>query len=119
VGSLKPSHGIAHAPEGVGSVIGPELAGAGIFLLGAVCGRYMPARRRHPKPKPDPKPICGCEHHLSYHDPETGHSAGTHRVQAPRPNYDTPAHYLQRPCTCKQYSGPQPMPEFYALEIQP
>lgn len=45
------------------------LAGGALVAAGYLIGRYMPGRRRTPKP---PQPICGCGHELAYHDPERG-----------------------------------------------
>jgi hypothetical protein len=82
------------------------LTGGGLFLLGAIFGRYLPGRRKGPKL---PKPVCGCEHNLSFHDPRTGACHGKiYRGGG-----------LYASCTCKQYSGPQPLPVIFAPEISP
>jgi hypothetical protein len=76
------------------------LEGAGILLSGMLAGRFWPARRKGPRP---PKPVCGCRHHASYHEAGTG-----------------PCHFNEHYagyCRCRQYTGPQPLPEFYAPEI--
>lgn len=89
-------------------------------VIGVLLGRFLPNRRKGPKPKPDPKPVCGCKHHHSYHDPQTGQCHGTMRGKAIKFNdYASrdPVAWEQVPCTCRQYSGPQPMPEFYAPEL--
>ncbi len=86
-------------------MIGGMLAGALIFAAGALAGRFLPARRRGPKPA---EPFCGCEHHISYHDPKTAECHGDG-------NYIGNGRYSR--CTCRRYSGPQPLPEFYAPEI--
>lgn len=80
------------------------LAGAGIFALGAVFGRFVPGRRKGPKPA---KPVCGCEHAASYHDPQTR--------ECHKDVYQSNGRYVR--CRCRQYTGPEPMPEYYAPEI--
>ena len=71
-----------------------------IALAGVLIGRFLPNRRKRNDLKPI-KPICGCKHHLSYHDPATGRCR----------NGDWGG------CACRQYSGPQPLPEYFAPEM--
>jgi hypothetical protein len=95
------------------------IEGALIALAGVLIGRFLPGRRRHPKPPkpaPPPKPVCGCTHHFAMHDPQSKACHGT--VKTPEFNragghvgYTYPA------CACRQYVGPVPMPEFFASEI--
>jgi len=87
---------------------------AAVALAGVLIGRFLPDRRKGPEP---PEPFCGCGHHHSYHDPETG--ACNAGVQVPS-RYDddgivTARRYVT--CACRQYSGPQPMPEFFAPAV--
>src|SRR5690348_9125161 len=98
------------------------LAGGGLVFLGMCIGRFMPARRRGPKtPKPS-LPICGCDHHLSMHDPKTGECnekvPGTRvpvRDEKGKPVKDNWGEVIFTTegvsCPCKQYTGPQPLPE--------
>lgn len=101
------------------------LIGAGVFLWGFITGRYWPARRKGPKPV---KPLCGCGHHHSYHDPKTGECHATKsaaevpiRDEKGRPVRDrwgdVQTTRERGPCGCRHYSGPQPLPEFFAEEI--
>lgn len=92
----------------------PELMllGAAIFAVGALFGRLMPARRKHPKPPKPPEPICGCKHHHSFHDPKTGKCSAL--MYVPSTMMQDSRHI---PCTCRQYSGPVPLSEVYAPEI--
>lgn len=56
-------------------------------------------RRRYLESLQEPKPICGCKHHASFHDDEGCHHIGTD-------------HYGNRDkneCGCKRYIGPQPL----------
>lgn len=80
-------------------------------IVGVLLGRFLPNRRKGPKPAKPVEPVCGCDHHHSYHDPGTGKCHGRKEIGYWSSQY----HYEN--CTCRQYSGPQPMPEFYAPEI--
>lgn len=91
------------------------ITGALILAIGILAGwllRSLPARRNGPKPASLPGPVCGCEHHHSFHDPATGQCHNLTRVPGTmsRDSYHTP-------CKCRQYSGPVPLPEYYAPEI--
>jgi hypothetical protein len=94
------------------------LLGAVIFVVGALCGRFWPARRRTPKPVPPPRPFCGCGHHHGFHDPKTGECHGLMNGNPLQyDSWDAPTAYEQIPCTCRQYSGPVPLPEYVAQEL--
>ena len=88
------------------------IIGPAIFAAGMLTGRFWPARRKGPKPPKPVQPICGCEHDLSFHDPETGECHALMRVPSTmsRDSYHTD-------CTCRRYNGPEPLPEYYAPEI--
>jgi hypothetical protein len=49
-------------------------------------------------PPPDPQPICGCTHHLSFHNPGTSACAVDD-------------------CRCQQYVGPEPLGHIMALPL--
>jgi hypothetical protein len=91
------------------------LEGAIILLagiaIGAVLGR-LPARRKDPKPV---EAVCGCTHHHSMHDPETG--ACNAEVQVAKYNSGQWAGYEHKPCACRRYSGPEPLPAYFAPGI--
>jgi hypothetical protein len=86
------------------------LEGALTLLAGIAIGwllRSLPARRKDPKPV---EAVCGCTHHHSMHDPETGKcNAAVNAGDWTGKDY--------RPCACRRYSGPEPMPTYYAPEI--
>jgi hypothetical protein len=86
---------------------------AAVALIGVLVGRLLPNRRKGPK---DVKPICGCGHHHSYHDPATSkcnHGSMQHVGWEKNGN----SKYEKWTCVCRQYSGPVPMPEFFAPEM--
>lgn len=85
--------------------------GTVIALTGVLVGRFLPARRKRSGLK-DVKPVCGCGHHQSFHDPNTG---GCHSMMRVPNSMSRDSYYTT--CTCRQYSGPEPLPEVYAPEI--
>ncbi len=92
------------------------LEGAVIALVSVLIGRFMPGRRRATKPPRPPEPICGCTHHHSFHEPATGICRGVNR-HTKYSNGGSNLGIHSFPCTCQQYSGPTPLPEFFATEI--
>lgn len=84
---------------------------AGI-LLGIGLGR-LPARRKSPKPV---LAVCGCTHHHSMHDPETGKCNAAVAVTAYN-EYGGAAGKEYASCACLRYSGPEPLPAYIATEI--
>jgi hypothetical protein len=104
------------------------LIGALIFALGAVFGRVMPSRKRGPKPPKPVQPICGCTHHYSLHDPKAGECHGAAdagraavRDQHGKPVKDSWGEVVftreHGRCGCRRYTGPLPLPEYFAPEI--
>lgn len=88
-------------------------------VIGVLLGRFLPSRRRKtPEPRKSPEPICGCDHHHGFHDSKTGECHGQVDGNPVKYNeYGRPMAYEQVRCSCRQYSGPVPIPEFYAPEI--
>lgn len=88
-----------------------------IAIVGILVGRFLPGRRRTPRPAPAPKPVCGCGHGLHDHDPETR----TCNARLKSYKYDgvVEDEVLDKyvPCTCKQYTGPEYVPNYIAREI--
>ena len=82
-------------------------------IIGVLIGRFLPNRRKGPKPV---QPICGCGHHHSYHDRATS-GCGWTGTQYIGEDARGMSQYAPRHCSCKRYSGPEPVPEFYAPEI--
>ena len=81
-------------------------------IIGILLGRFLPNRRKGPKPPEPVLPVCGCGHHHAHHDPKTGKCSNLMKVPSTmsRDSYHTA-------CTCRQYSGPVPLPEYYAPEV--
>jgi hypothetical protein len=61
-------------------------------------GELEDKRQAALKPPPDPQPICGCSHHLSFHNPATGGCA-------------------VEDCRCQQYVGPEPLGHVFAQPL--
>jgi hypothetical protein len=75
------------------------IVGAVILAAGFLTGRLTRATR---SPQPD-LTGCGCGHHLSYRDPDTGHC--TEKVQEPT-RYDGAGHpitFQMVPCPCRNH----------------
>lgn len=93
------------------------LEGGICVLVGILLGRLW---RRDSKGRGrDPQPVCGCKHHYSMHDPETGRCHG--KVNGKPTTYgewsSRPIAWEQVSCTCRRYSGPEPLPTYTAPEI--
>lgn len=94
------------------------IEGALILLFGIIIGRVMPSRIGSTKQKAL-EAKCGCDHHLSKHDPKTGTCAGT--VTNPNFSFDHYTHARNNPkvipCPCKQYVGPTPAEQFFSTPL--
>jgi hypothetical protein len=64
----------------------------------AARGELEDKRQAALKPLPDPQPICGCSHHLSFHNPATSACA-------------------VEDCRCQQYVGPEPLGHVFAQPL--
>lgn len=74
------------------------LLGGALVLAGQAFGALL-RRTRSPK---IPEAYCGCRHHLSKHDPQTGECHQT------VPGYNRNGLWGAQPCGCRQYVGPVP-----------
>jgi hypothetical protein len=61
--------------------------------------------------KPPPPPICGCEHHLAFHEMDGEGNPTGHCREIINSHNGTE-------CGCQRYTGPEPLPEYYAPEIK-
>ena len=86
-------------------------------IVGVLLGRFLPNRRKGPKPPKPVQPICGCTHHRAHHDPDTGACHASVKVPSRYDSAGNTTAWKYDPCACRQYSGPQPLPEFYAPEV--
>jgi hypothetical protein len=68
--------------------------------LAVIAAKAELAERRSAalRPPPDPQPVCGCTHHLSFHNPGTSACAVDD-------------------CRCQQYIGPEPLGHVMAMPI--
>jgi hypothetical protein len=96
-------------------VLGGAGAGIMIFELGQWLPRPPSLRRR--RAPAAPKPVCGCDHHYSLHDPETARCHGTVKSTSAYNHIGVWVGHKDLPCTCRRYSGPVPLPEYFAPEI--
>lgn len=69
-------------------------------------------------------PVCGCGHSLSFHSPTETHRPCQHRERGRYRTYEsTTLHNFlggwtdDTKCSCVHYIGPEPLPEFMALEV--
>lgn len=81
------------------------------FAAGVTAGPYLHRQRAAPAPPKTVKPVCGCTHHYAFHDAETRKCAGSVNIAV----YPYPV--KTAPCPCRNYCGPEPLPEYYAPEI--
>jgi hypothetical protein len=91
----------------------PGLLEGAVIAVGAfLAGQWLPRPRlRRGTPKPS-GPVCGCKRELAYHDPKSGQC---HSLMYVPTTGRASSHH--EPCKCKQYTGPQALPEYYAPEI--
>ncbi len=104
-------------------------AGAIWYVIGYAAGHARGQGKRALTPK-DPKPVCGCGHHYALHSEDgscgqtettrtlvergspstlgTGYQGQDYRVVYSREKYEA----VSRPCSCKRYTGPEPMPRY-------
>ncbi|NJQ07634.1 hypothetical protein [Streptomyces lonarensis] len=82
-----------------------------------------------------PDPVCGCTHHLAYHDPREGRCYAMVKTKQPKqPKKSKQAKQSASPepaaadaggkpaaeprqCPCRRYAGPEPLATLYAPEI--
>lgn len=88
------------------------IEGAAILLFGLVAG-YLAGRRGRRTPTPPAiEAVCSCRH------PRGQHIDGKGACQVQTKNRLNGMQMLV-PCSCQMYDGPEPLPQFYAPEIQP
>jgi hypothetical protein len=92
------------------------LEGALILAVGILIGivvRSLPARRRGTKPV---EAVCGCGHHLSYHDPKT-RACGYASSPVVKSTATITEYGKAMQCPCLAYTGPLPLHTYIPTEI--
>jgi hypothetical protein len=84
-----------------------------VCLLLGVGVRSLPARRKGPKPV---EAVCGCGHHLSYHDPKT-RACGYASRPVVRSTASITEYGDALRCPCLSYTGPEPLHTYIPTEI--
>ena len=64
----------------------------------AAKGQLAETKSQSLQSPPEPQPICGCSHHLSFHNPRTSACAVAD-------------------CRCQQYVGPEPLGHIFAQPL--
>lgn len=89
------------------------LVGALIFGAGLAAGRLLPRRKHEPKAV-ERGPLCQCGHGASFDEAEGRCRAGVERAKW---NNGAWVGNEMVPCECQKYTGPEPLPAFYAPEL--
>ncbi|GAA4980279.1 hypothetical protein [Actinopolymorpha pittospori] len=90
------------------------IIGAVILLVGILIGRFLPGLGRQRRSVAQVQPVCGCGHASSFHD-EKGRCHADNQVA--RWDGGSWVGTESVPCSCQKYTGPEPLPAFYAPEI--
>ncbi|GAA2760119.1 hypothetical protein F4554_000326 [Actinopolymorpha rutila] len=91
------------------------IIGAVILLAGILIGRFLPGLGRSRRSAlGEVKPLCGCGHASSFHE-ERGRCHALNEVT--RWDGGRWAGIESVPCNCQKYTGPEPLPAFYAPEL--
>lgn len=81
------------------------------FVWERITDRRSAARERAEKKL---QPLCGCTHHVAYHDPDSGVCNAAVQVATRWDYYRKPIEWKHRACGCRQYIGPRPLDTIYA-----
>ena len=71
-------------------------------------------RRARERSLSGPEPVCGCGHHLAYHDARDAQCYAS--VKGTKSDHG-PDGEAERQCPCRRYAGPEPLATLYAPEI--
>lgn len=85
------------------------VVGVWLFLAGYITRMVMNRRTR----RAADAPVCGCEHHLSMHDPVSGNCHGQVDTLIVPPSVGRTFREW-RQCTCRRYVGPELLPDVWA-----
>ncbi|MFW5419242.1 hypothetical protein J0910_21730 [Nocardiopsis sp. CNT-189] len=104
------------------------VVGGAIALGGVLIGRMLPRRERRQPQQPqapqvtappagaNPQPICGCGHHIVFHD-QRSKLCQAQVVIPGRWTGQGSADGVYRQCKCQGYRGPIPLDEYYAPDL--
>lgn len=89
------------------------LVGAAVLVVGWAVGRISRAPRSDARP---PSLICGCDHQLAMHDPQTNRC---HRVISAPVWNDHEEMFIdeQVQCPCRQYTGDKPVDTYFSPRL--
>ncbi|WBQ05486.1 hypothetical protein [Kribbella sp. CA-293567] len=88
------------------------IEGAAILLAGLLAG-YLAGRRSRPTTPPNTTgAVCSCQHSRGQHIDGKAACQATNKVSANGVQ-------MFVACSCQLYDGPEPLPQYYAPEIQP
>ena len=90
------------------------IIGAVILLAGILIGRFLPGLGRQRRSAQEVQPVCGCGHAPSFHGADGRCHAANQVAQWDQGRWTGNESV---PCTCQKYTGPEPLPAFYAPEI--
>jgi len=83
--------------------------------------RVVQAAQQAAAVPPPSAALCGCNHHLAFHDRENSRCHAMVEVavkfqEIPSKTGITrlPLEYKERQCACRRYIGPEPLPTIYA-----
>lgn len=88
------------------------LLGGAIAYGGVQLGIARERARKPAPPPPPPAPICGCEHELAMHDPQSNRCHEFNEVR----KWDDGGAYVglcRVQCSCRQYTGPRPIDQVF------
>jgi hypothetical protein len=84
-------------------------------IASTIRGSFEDKRKAKERALRGPEPVCGCTHHLSFHDAASGqcHAQVTIKVH----DSENGSRKENATCTCRRYIGPEPISGYYAPEI--
>lgn len=88
--------------------------GAGLLSFGVLIGRLLPRGRS--AESASPVPICGCGHDRAFHDRDKGRCHAVERTEK-KDVFGNTRGWLEAPCECRRYNGPEPIASYYAPEL--
>jgi hypothetical protein len=84
------------------------------FYAGWGCSRLYYRAEVPPLPK-QPESVCGCRHHLAFHEPGTGTWKEVMTDRFVMKDGKLTSEFA--PCRCRKYTGPEPLAGYFTQEI--